>query len=130
AAVKMAPRPWRPKTAAVSVAVLLAVGYAVPTVFSVSWIRAFTTSAIYAIACAGVGLLYGRIGLVSLGQIALVGVGGWITLRLGHATGSPYPLLLLISVAGTGVICVMVGLPALRLRRLNLAVVPLSFAGD
>src|SRR5436305_2152300 len=35
AAVKVAPRPWRPRTAAVSVAVLVAVGYAVPAVFSV-----------------------------------------------------------------------------------------------
>ena len=112
-----------------SIAVLVGVGFLVPAVFSVFWIRAFTTSAIYAIACAGVGLLYGRLGLVSLGQIALVGVGGWITLRLGHGTGLPFPLLLLISGAGTCVIGVMVGLPALRLSGLNLAIVTLMFAG-
>ena len=68
------------------VGALLVVGFVVPAVFSVFWVRSFTTSAIYAIACAGVGLLYGRLGFVSLGQIALVGVGGWITLRLGHGT--------------------------------------------
>ena len=128
-AVRLAPRAWRPTTAVVSIAVLVGVGFLVPAVFSVFWIRAFTTSAIYAIACAGVGLLYGRLGLVSLGQIALVGVGGWITLRLGHGTGMPYPVLLLISGAGTCAIGVMVGLPALRLSGLNLAIVTLMFAG-
>jgi ABC-type branched-subunit amino acid transport system permease subunit len=128
-AVRRGSRSWRPRTAAATIAVLVAVGFLVPAVFSVFWIRAFTTSAIYAIACAGVGLLYGRLGLVSLGQIALVGVGGWITLRLGHATGMPFPLLLAISGVGTCAIGVMVGLPALRLSGLNLAIVTLMFAG-
>jgi branched-chain amino acid transport system permease protein len=127
-AVKAA-RTWRSTTAVVSIALLVAVGFLVPAVVSVFWIRAFTTSAIYAIAAAGVGLLYGRLGLVSLGQIALVGVGGWITLRLGHGTALPYPLLLVISGAATCAIGVMVGLPALRLSGLNLAIVTLMFAG-
>src|SRR4051794_35252392 len=129
ATVSLAPRSWRPTTPVIAAAVLVAVGFVIPAVFSVFWIRAFTTSAIYAIACAGVGLLYGRLGLVSLGQIALVGVGGWITLRLGHGTGGSHPPLLLISGAGTCVIGVMVGLPALRLSGLNLAIVTLMFAG-
>jgi branched-chain amino acid transport system permease protein len=111
------------------VAALIVIGLLVPSLFSVFWIRAFTTSAIYAIACAGVGLLYGRLGVVSLGQIALVGVGGWITLRLGHAVSLPFPVLLALAGAGTCVIGVMVGLPALRLSGLNLAIVTLMFAG-
>ena len=111
------------------VALLLVVGFVVPALFSVFWVRSFTTSAIYAIACAGVGLLYGRLGLVSLGQIALVGVGGWITLRLGYGTGLPYPILLLLAGVGTCAIGVTVGLPALRLSGLNLAIVTLMFAG-
>jgi branched-chain amino acid transport system permease protein len=129
AVIAPAQRAWRPTGAVVVVAVLVAVALVVPAVFSAFWIRAFTTSAIYAVACAGVGLLYGRLGLVSLGQIALVGVGGWITLRLGHGTGLPYPLLLLVAGMGTCAIGVMVGLPALRLSGLNLAIVTLMFAG-
>jgi branched-chain amino acid transport system permease protein len=130
ATVTLRHRPAWPRAGLLGVvAVLVAVGLVVPAVFSVLWIRAFTTSAIYAIACAGVGLLYGRLGLVSLGQIALVGVGGWITLRLGHGTGLPYPVLLLIAGVGTCAIGVTVGLPALRLSGLNLAIVTLMFAG-
>lgn len=130
ASVTLVPRLPRPSTAVLgAVAVLAVVAFVVPAVFSVFWIRSFTTSAIYAIACAGVGLLYGRLGLVSLGQIALVGVGGWITLRLGHGTSLPYPVLLVAAGLGTCAIGVMVGLPALRLSGLNLAIVTLMFAG-
>jgi branched-chain amino acid transport system permease protein len=130
-ATKMAlsARAWRPATAVVAGAVLVIVGFLIPAVFSVFWTRSITTSAIYAIACAGVGLLYGRLGLVSLGQIALVGVGGWITLRLGHGTSLPFPALVLASGVGTCAVGVMVGLPALRLSGLNLAIVTLMFAG-
>lgn len=107
---------------------LAIVAIAIPALFSPYWVRAFTTSAIYAIACAGVGLLYGRLGLASLGQIALLGVGGWITLRLGHAGSLPFPVLLALAGAGTCIVGVLVGLPALRLSGLNLAIVTLMFA--
>jgi branched-chain amino acid transport system permease protein len=107
---------------------LVVLALAVPALFSPYWLRSFTTSTIYAIACAGVGLLYGRVGLASLGQVALLGVGGWITLRLGHAGSIPFPLLLLIAGFGTCIIGVVVGLPALRLSGLNLAIVTLMFA--
>jgi branched-chain amino acid transport system permease protein len=127
--VTRVPRARRPTTAILMAAVVVGVGFLVPALFSAFWIRAFTTSAIYAIACAGVGLLYGRLGLVSLGQIALLGVGGWVTLRLGHGTALPYPLLLLVSGFATCAIGVIVGLPALRLSGLNLAIVTLMFAG-
>lgn len=124
-----APRAARLPAIVIVVGILVIIAFAVPAFFSVYWIRAFTTSTIYAVACAGVGLLYGRLGLVSLGQIALVGVGGWITLRLGHGTGLPYPLLLVAAGLGTCAVGVMVGLPSLRLSGLNLAIVTLMFAG-
>lgn len=100
----------------------------VPAVSSIYWLKVFTTVAIYAVAAAGIGLLYGRLGLVSLGQVALLGVGGWIALRLGHGTGLPFGVLLLAAGLGTMVVGVLVGLPALRLSGLDLAIVTLMFA--
>lgn len=123
------PPPFVGPGAATVAAALLAAGLLLPQLLSVYWVRSLTTSAVYAIACAGVGLLYGRLGLVSLGQIALVGVGGWITLRLGHGTSLPFPILLVLAGLGTCVVGVVVGLPALRLSGLNLAIVTLMFAG-
>jgi branched-chain amino acid transport system permease protein len=45
------------------------------------WLSIFTSSFAIALAAAGTGLLYGRLGLISLCQFALVGIGGWVTLR-------------------------------------------------
>ena len=50
-------------------------------------------------------MLYGRVGLVSLGQVALYGVGTWVTMRLGFATDWPYPVLILVA----GVITAVIG---------------------
>jgi branched-chain amino acid transport system permease protein len=108
--------------------VLIAVLLFAPTVLGAYWTRIFTVCTIFAIAAAGIALLYGRLGLVSLGQVSLIGVGGWITLRVGHL-GLPFELALVIAAVGTGIIGILVGLPALRLSGLNLAIVTLMLAG-
>lgn len=108
---------------------LIALFAAGPVVLGAYWTRIGTVSMIFAIAAAGIALLYGRLGLVSLGQVSLIGVGGWITLRVGHATELPFELVLVVAAIGTGVIGVLVGLPALRVSGLNLAIVTLMLAG-
>ncbi|NTW38903.1 MAG: branched-chain amino acid ABC transporter permease [Cellulomonadaceae bacterium] len=100
-----------------------------PVVVHGLWIRTLTVCAIFSIAAAGVGVMYGRLGLVSLMQVGLVAVGGWITLRLWHLTHLPFEVVVLMAAAGTCVIGVLVGLPALRLSGLNLAIVTLMVAG-
>jgi branched-chain amino acid transport system permease protein len=73
-------------------------------------------------------LLYGRVGMISLGQIALFALGGWITTRLAYVISVPFPVLLLISGVFVGLIGVLLGLPALRLSGLHLALITLMFA--
>ena len=67
--------------------------------------------------------------MISLGQVALLSVGCWIGARLAYATSLPFPLLLLAAGALTCVIGTLVGLPALRLSGLYLALITLMFAG-
>jgi branched-chain amino acid transport system permease protein len=67
--------------------------------------------------------------MISLGQVALLTIGCWFGARLSYATSLPFPLLLLISGALTMAIGVLVGLPALRLSGLYLALITLMFAG-
>lgn len=93
------------------------------------WLSIFTAAFANALAAAGVGLLYGRLGLVSLCQYALVGIGGWITLRLYHAFHPPFEISLLAGGLGACVIGVLWGLPALRMRGLYLALTTLMLAG-
>jgi branched-chain amino acid transport system permease protein len=112
------------------IAVLLVfVVAAVPKLVGADWITTFTSVAIYSLAALGFGLLYGRVGLISLGQVALLSIGCWIGTRLAYATALPFPLLLLVVGGITCVIGVIVGLPALRLSGLYLALITLMFAG-
>ena len=103
--------------------------WGVPHVAGADWITTSTSIAIYAIAALGFGILYGRVGMISLGQIALLTIGCWVGARLSYATSLPFPVLLLISGAVTCAIGVLVGLPALRLSGLYLALITLMFAG-
>jgi branched-chain amino acid transport system permease protein len=71
----------------------------------------------------------GRVGLVSLGQIAVLALGGWVAARLSFATSMPFPLVLLCTGLITAVLGTAVGLPALRLSGLYLALITLMLAG-
>jgi len=107
---------------------LLALLAVLPQVVGDYWTRILTFCAIYSTAAAGAQVLYGRLGFVSLNQIALVGVGGWVFLRTGHEVALPHPLLLVLAGAATAVIGVLIGLPSLRLSGLALALVTLMAA--
>ena len=108
-------------------AVLVLLGL-VPWVAGDYWTRILTFCAIYSLAAAGAQVLYGRLGFVSLNQVALVGVGGWAFLRIGHAVALPHPVLLLLAGVVTAAVGVLIGLPSLRLSGLALALVTLMAA--
>ena len=116
------------RTTVAVVLIVLAV-VALPHFVGSDWITTFTSVAIYSVAALGFGVLYGRVGLISLGQIALLTIGCWVGTRLAYATSLPFPFVLLAAGAITMVIGVLVGLPALRLSGLYLALVTLMFAG-
>ncbi len=108
----------------------VAVAWLLPLAVGSFWLKTFTAAAIYALAAAGVGMLYGRLGLVSLANFALLGVGAWVSLRLSLLDGGP-PVVVNMVIGGlvAAVIGTLIGLPALRLRGLYLALVTLMGAG-
>jgi len=77
----------------------------------------------------GLGLLIGRVGMVSLGQVAVLALGSWVGARLCFATGLPFPIVLILTGLITMVLGTLVGLPALRLSGLYLALITLMLAG-
>jgi branched-chain amino acid transport system permease protein len=110
--------------------VLLFLAWWIPSFFSSYWLRAFTAAVVYSLAALGVGLLYGRLGLVSLANFALLGVGAWVSLRLSlHDPHLPVVANIAIGGVAAAVIGTLIGLPALRLRGLYLALVTLMSAG-
>jgi branched-chain amino acid transport system permease protein len=115
---------------AVVIAALLAfVLFVLPSNVGADWITTLTSVAIYSVVALGFGILYGRVGLISLGQVALLTIGCWVGARIAYATALPFPLVLLAAGGITCAIGVLVGLPALRLSGLYLALVTLMFAG-
>jgi branched-chain amino acid transport system permease protein len=114
---------------AVAVVLIALAIVALPHFVGSDWITTFTSVAIYSVVALGFGVLYGRVGMISLGQVALLSVGCWIGARLSYATSLPFPILLLVVGAITCAIGVVVGLPALRLSGLYLALITLMFAG-
>lgn len=105
---------------------LVAIG--LPFVLSVSRINLAASILIYAMVAISLVVLTGWAGQVSLGQIAFMGfgaaVGGSITTRFGWDISIA---LLAAGVVGAA-LAVVIGLPALRLKGLFLAVTTLAFA--
>jgi branched-chain amino acid transport system permease protein len=103
--------------------------FGLPQLMSLYYIDTMTQVAVYSVVTLGLGVLVGRVGLVSLGQAAVLAIGAWTAARLLFATAQPYPLVLLEAGLITMVAGVLIGLPALRLRGLYLALITLMLAG-
>jgi branched-chain amino acid transport system permease protein len=114
---------------AVVVALLAFALAALPSILNGYYVDAMTQVAIYSIVALGLGLLVGRVGLVSLGQAAVLAMGAWVGARLLFATSLPFPVVLLAAGLITMVLGTLVGLPALRMRGLYLALITLMLAG-
>ena len=114
---------------AVSVVLVVVAFVAIPSIFSLYYVDAWTQVAIYAIVTLGLGLLVGRVGMVSLGQGAVLAMGAWVAARLLFATSLPFPIVLLAAGLITMVLGTLVGLPALRMSGLYLALITLMLAG-
>jgi branched-chain amino acid transport system permease protein len=83
---------------------------------------------IYGIIAISLVILTGWGGQISLGQFAFVAVGAVLGGAVTARAGWPFPVALLIgALAGSGV-SVLVGLPALRIKGLYLAVTTLAFS--
>jgi ABC-type branched-subunit amino acid transport system permease subunit len=96
--------------------------------FVVSTGRSFLLSqvCIFAVIALSLTVLTGWAGQVSLGQFGLVAVGADVAAHFGRSV----PLVVLLPLGGviTAAVAVIVGLPALRVRGLYLAVSTLGFA--
>jgi ABC-type branched-subunit amino acid transport system permease subunit len=110
------------------VGVLVTVGIAalLPVVLDTGRDFLMSQICIFGVIAVSLTILTGWSGQVSLGQFALVAVGADVT---AHLAGSvPLIPLLLLGGAVTAVVSVLVGLTALRIRGLYLAVSTLGFA--
>jgi branched-chain amino acid transport system permease protein len=127
--VRLLRRPERPVHLSVTVVLVLFVLFALPQLMSGYYTGYATLVAIYSIVTLGLGLLVGRVGLYSLGQGAILQIGAWTGARLLFATAQPFPVVVVEAGLVTMLIGTAIGLPALRLRGLYLALITLMLAG-
>jgi branched-chain amino acid transport system permease protein len=73
-------------------------------------------------------VLSGWAGQISLGQFGLAAVGAWVAAVLGGGAHMPFWLTVPIGAVAGALAALLVGLPALRLRGLYLAITTLAFA--
>ena len=73
-------------------------------------------------------IVTGYAGQISLMQLTLAGISGFVLSRLTTQWGVPFPLTVLATAAAATVVGVVVGLPALRVRGVNLAIVTMAAA--
>lgn len=93
------------------------------------WLINLTAAYAVMLALMGANVLFGQLGLVSLCQYALVGIGGWVSLWLFHAYRLPFEATMLAGGAAAAAVGVVWGLPALRFRGIYLTLVTLMLAG-
>jgi branched-chain amino acid transport system permease protein len=108
-----------------------------------TWQLGLTTSMILAILSLSYVVLTGYVGQISLAQLALAGTAAFVVARLmsnGHAiegsltgfvvSGPGFPMIVAfpLGVAAAVVVGIVVGLPALRIRGVQLAVVTMAAA--
>ncbi|MFY9670974.1 MAG: branched-chain amino acid ABC transporter permease, partial [Trebonia sp.] len=127
AAARLLPRPDRPALVrgTIIVVLLLLALFALPPLMTGYYTDTMTQVAIYSIVTLGLGLLVGRVGLYSLGQLAVLIIGAWTAARLLFGTGQPFILVMIEAGLVTMIIGSLITLPALRLRGLYLALITL-----
>lgn len=113
---------WRP--------LLIALGVVVASLFmfDVSWVASVSISATVALIGLSVVVVTGYAGQLSLAQFALAGVAALISSRLADAAGATFLVAAVVGIASTVVIGLVIALPAVRVRGVNLAVVTMALA--
>lgn len=92
------------------------------------WTNSVITSAGYAIVGLSLVVLIGYAGQLSLAQFALAGVGALVASRAADVWAVPFGLAVPLGVAAATLVGLVVALPALRVRGVNLAVITLALA--
>lgn len=93
-----------------------------------SWADASITSLTFATVCVSVVITTGYAGQLSLAQFALAGFAGFVATRLSATQGWPFLLCAVIGVLAAIPVGFLVGLPAVRTRGINLAIITFGLA--
>lgn len=112
---------------AVFVGALLALAVVLPFVIGDAYLTELQLLPIYGIVGVSLVVLTGWAGQISLGQFGLVGIGAAVSGNLIANHNVDFFFALFMGIAAGAVTAVIIGLPAVRMHGLNLAVTTLAF---
>lgn len=118
--------PARRQVGRIGAGTAIAVALLLPLLLDNSRAFLFSRMYVFAVIALSLTMLAGWAGQLSLGHFGLVAVGTVVAARWGEAL--PLPVLLVVAGVVTAAVAIVVGLPALRIRGLYLAVTTLAFA--
>lgn len=107
---------------------VVAVGLAAPFALASYQVFQLATAMTFVPVIAGLMVLTGVAGQVSLGHGALFAIGAYTAAICVDQAGLPFLLATVAAIVVTGAVGVVVGLPALRLHGMQLALVTVAFA--
>src|SRR5580658_10061473 len=118
----------RPRRPLLTAAICFAAGVLLMLFLSSVLRFAFISSLTVTCIALPVVVLTGYVGQVSLAQMSLAGIGGFMLGHISSGWGIGFPWSLILAGLCAVPVGLIIGLPALRLRGVNLAVVTLGFA--
>ncbi len=122
------PRATQPRRPYLSVLLLVPVFAVLLLVTHAGWRAAVIESLVTAALCLSLTLLTGFVGQVSLVQAAFAGVGGFMLAKTLAHHGLPFPVALIVAGLAAVPLGLIIGIPALRIRGINLAIITLGAA--
>ncbi|RHW28565.1 ATP-binding cassette domain-containing protein [Nocardioides immobilis] len=120
-----APRPTRVVSTTI---VMTAVSGLALVLLDDRWRNGLITSFIMGIIALSIVIVTGYAGQVSLAQLTIAGAGGFLLAPISDTLNIPFPFAPILAALAAMVLGVVIGLPALRVRGLTVAVVTLALA--
>jgi branched-chain amino acid transport system permease protein len=130
------------KRAWVGVVIGLVFAFGLSHIFTADWEVALTTSLVAGMIMLSSVVLIGFLGQISLAQTALAGIAAYTAIRLASngvlgpfdlvavdGPGWPAPIAFVFGVAAAVIVGLLLGLPALRIRGVQLAIVTIAAVG-
>ncbi|MFZ0088069.1 MAG: ABC transporter permease [Solirubrobacteraceae bacterium] len=122
------PMVGRPRRPTITAAGCVAVGILALILANAQYRSAITSSLVTACICFSVVVITGYVGQISLAQNALAGISAFMLTHIAQSLGIGFPFDLILAALCAVVVGVAVGLPAVRVRGVNLAVTTLAIA--
>lgn len=114
--------PW------VGISALVVLASAGLVLFPSAWRVGLIISMVAAVVALSFVVLTGFVGQISVAQMAIAGTAGFLAAKLTAEHGVPFPLSPVVSIVVAGLVGVLAGLPAMRIRGMNLAIATLAFS--